>query len=127
MSDEFVRKTIKLNAELWNTFQQKIEEEYGTTYKHTSEEIEKAIDNYNNEDIIEIEKTKEKIKKLEEENLQLKKENKELLKENNKNDNTLLELKNENKKQNEKIQNQKVTIDTLNRNNSELNDKIISL
>ena len=58
MSKQTVRKTIKLDANLWSSFQEKIEQEYGTTYKHTSEEIENAIANYINKDIQDIEKTK---------------------------------------------------------------------
>ena len=46
--DKYMQKNllIKLNKKLWDEFQEKIEKEYGTTYKHTSEEIEKAIENY---------------------------------------------------------------------------------
>ena len=36
MTEKYVRKTIKLDKELWDKFQEKIEAEYGTTYKHTS-------------------------------------------------------------------------------------------
>jgi metal-responsive CopG/Arc/MetJ family transcriptional regulator len=64
---EYVRKTVKINEELWNKFQEKIEEEYGTTYKHTSEEIEKAIENYITEDVYDVEITKTKINNLKDE------------------------------------------------------------
>jgi len=61
MAEEYVRKTIKLSIKIWNAFQEKIEKEYGTTYKHTSEELEKAIENYVDNDVLDIEKTKTKI------------------------------------------------------------------
>ena len=51
MTEEYVRKTIKIDKELWIRFQKKIEENFGTTYKHTSEELEKALDNYTNKDV----------------------------------------------------------------------------
>ncbi len=89
MSDEFVRKTIKLDNSLWDRFQHKIEEEYGTTYKHTSQEIEKAIENYINNDVQDIEKTKSKIKNLNDENRNLQ--------------NCVDELKNENDDLNDKL------------------------
>ena len=68
MAEEYVRKTIKLNKKLWDEFQEKIEKEYGTTYKHTSEEIEKAIENYVDNDVLNVEKTKTKINNLNVEN-----------------------------------------------------------
>lgn len=68
MSDNYVRKTIKMNDRLWERFQEKVEAEYGTTYKHTSEEMEKAIENYIDNDVLEVEKTKAKIGSLTDEN-----------------------------------------------------------
>lgn len=74
MSEDYVRKTVKINEDLWNKFQKKIEEEYGTTYKHTSEEIEKALENYITEDVYDAEITKTKINNLNDEKKKLKKD-----------------------------------------------------
>ena len=79
MTEEYVRKTIKIDKQLWIEFQKKIEKNYGTTYKHTSEELEKALDNYINKDVEDLEKTKEEIKNLRIENKNLKGENKKVL------------------------------------------------
>ena len=98
MTEDFVRKTIKLNKKLWDEFQSKIEEEYGTTYKHTSEEMEKAIENYVNNDVLDIEKTKTKINNLNDENNNLKILCEKLEEENKKLSDDLLSARASNKK-----------------------------
>ena len=50
MSEEkIVRKSIQIKEDLWNNFQSKIQEVYGTTYKKQGEAIETAIFNFINE------------------------------------------------------------------------------
>lgn len=127
MSAEFVRKTIKLNKELWDKFQLKIEEEYGTTYKYTSQEIEKAIENYIDNDVLDIEKTRSKINNLNDENKDLQKNVDDLKSENvNLNDKLLLS-KTETKKHQDTIDDleQKIA-SSLDRIDS-LNDRITVL
>lgn len=48
-NEEIVRKSIQVKSTLWNDFQKKIEEVYGTTYKKTGEAINIALTNYINE------------------------------------------------------------------------------
>lgn len=127
MSEETVRKTIKLNTQLWEEFQDKIEQEYGTTYKHTSEEIEKAIANYINKDIQDIEKTKTTIQELKTENKNLKDENKKLSKEVKENTDSQLKLTNENKQHTDEITNQKETIQQLETENYNFKKEITKL
>ena len=110
MTEEYVRKTIKLNKQLWDKFQQKIEEEYGTTYKHTSEEMEKAIENYIEEDIADLEKTKTKINNLNDEN--------KLLKE------KVLTLEKNNEKLNDELLNEKTRTKKTETTNQQLKDSL---
>ena len=127
MSKQTVRKTIKLDANLWSSFQEKIEQEYGTTYKHTSEEIENAIANYINKDIQDIEKTKTIIQNLKYENESLKSENTSLTKEIKSITTEHLKLTNENKKHTSTIDTQKSSIELLESKNLNLENKIQQL
>ena len=73
--DKIIRKTIQIKNSLWDQFQNRIEELYGTTYKKQGEAIETAITNYVNninQDPDENEKLKEQINQLRQENSQLK-------------------------------------------------------
>lgn len=124
MSEEIVRKTIKLNKNLWDKFQEKIELEYGTTYKHTSEEIEKAIDNYIKDDITDIEKTKNIIDNLNNENTSLKEENDKLKEKTSTNTNQIHEIQNVNKKQEKTINEHEEEIKQLKLENKSMNEKI---
>ena len=103
VAEEYVRKTIKLNAKLWEEFQEKIEKEYGTTYNHTSEELEKAIENYVNADVLDIEKTKTKINNLNDENRNVRDRLCQLQKDYNGLNDELLENKTNSKKDQDKI------------------------
>ena len=122
MTIEYVRKTVKINEDLWNKFQQKIEETYGTTYKHTSEEIEKAIENYVTEDVYDVEITKTKINNLNDENNNLKSDNEKL---NNELEKTIKELEKLRKEQNEdnqRVIQQESIINNLKNENNSLKD-----
>ena len=112
---------------LWSSFQEKIEQEYGTTYKHTSEEIENAIANYINKDIQDIEKTKTIIQNLKYENESLKSENTSLTKEIKSITTEHLKLTNENKKHTSTIDTQKSSIELLESKNLNLENKIQQL
>jgi len=122
MTTEYVRKTVKINEDLWNKFQQKIEETYGTTYKHTSEELEKAIENYVTEDVYDVEITKTKINNLNDENKSLKTENEKLYNDLEKANNELDDLKKEQKEDNQKVKQQESMINNLKNENNRLKD-----
>lgn len=81
MSEEkIIRKTIQIKNSLWEQFQSRIEEIYGTTYKKQGEAIETAITNYVNnidQDPNEKEELRSNINILEQENTQLKLDQKE--------------------------------------------------
>ena len=80
--DKIIRKTIQIKNSLWDQFQNRIEEIYGTTYKKQGEAIETAITNYINninQDPNEKEDLKDEISNLQQENAKLKLEQKESL------------------------------------------------
>lgn len=122
MTIEYVRKTVKINEDLWNKFQQKIEETYGTTYKHTSEEIEKAIENYVTEDVYDVEITKTKINNLNDENNNLKSDNEKLNNELEKTIKELEKLKEKENKDNQRVIQQESIINNLKNENNSLKD-----
>lgn len=122
MTTEYVRKTVKINEDLWNKFQQKIEETYGTTYKHTSEELEKAIENYVTEDVYDVEISKTKINNLNDENKNLKSDNEKLSNELEKTRNEMEKVKENQDKNNNKIIEQESLINNLKNENDQLKD-----
>lgn len=78
--DKIIRKTIQIKNSLWDQFQNRIEEIYGTTYKKQGEAIETAITNYVNnidQDPNEKEELRDTINNLKQENTQLKLDEKE--------------------------------------------------
>lgn len=127
MNDEFVRKTIKLNRKLWDKFQAKIEDEYGTTYNHTSEEIRKAIENYVDEDVVDVEKTKSKINNLNVENKNLRNRIVQLEEDNVKISDELLLSKTSSRKDSQKIDNLEKKLLSEENENKILSEKIESL
>ncbi len=127
MAEEYVRKTVKINIKLWEDFQEKIEKEYGTTYKHTSEEVEKAIENYIDYDVLEIEKTKTKINNLNDENKNLQESLANAQKDNNKLNDELLDIKTVSKKDQDTIRKLEEKLSSLEYEKNTMKNKIASL
>lgn len=127
MSEKYVRKTIKMNNRLWEEFQNKIEAEYGTTYKHTSEEIEKAIENYVDNDVLDVEKTKTKINNLNDENRNLQEIVDGLEKENKKLHDDLLESMTTARKNEKTIRNLEEKLSSVEYEKNMLNNKVDAL
>lgn len=127
MTDEYVRKTIKLEKEVWDSFQEKIEAEYGTTYKHTSTEMKKAIENYVSSNVQDIEETKTKISILNDENILLKDKVKKLEKSNDNLNDELLRSRSGAKKDQNIIDDLKDRLSEVEEDNIRLESEVKSL